>query len=191
MELAEILSRFRGPLVGLIISWGATPSESDEIAQDSFADAYMNRHACRGNWEDPEAFGRWLRGIAKNKFRNEMRSQRRRSKRIILVESSVLDSSASPVGEVESDYLVRLREAIDALPKDLKQVVIMHYLEITSVCDVAALLSLPAKTVEGRLYRARRRLKELLGDKPRLGIGKALVTASTGTIREKGTNDAN
>ncbi len=38
----------------------------------------------------------------------------------------------------------------------------MHYLEETSVRETAALLSVTEKVIEGRLYRARRRLRELL-----------------------------
>ena len=80
MELSEILDRFRGPLIGLIASWGATYADAVELAQDSFADAYLNRDACRGDWEDPAVFGRWLRGIARNKFRYELRSRKRRER---------------------------------------------------------------------------------------------------------------
>ena len=55
-----------------------------------------------------------------------------------------------------------LRRAIERLPAKQRQVVLMHYLEETSVNNVAALLSVTAKTVEGRLYQARRTLRRLL-----------------------------
>ena len=38
----------------------------------------------------------------------------------------------------------------------------MHYLEDTNVQQIAVLLSVPAKTVEGRLYQARRSLRRML-----------------------------
>jgi RNA polymerase sigma-70 factor (ECF subfamily) len=38
----------------------------------------------------------------------------------------------------------------------------MHYLEETSVKEVAMLLSVSPKTVEGRLYQARRALHQML-----------------------------
>jgi RNA polymerase sigma-70 factor (ECF subfamily) len=40
----------------------------------------------------------------------------------------------------------------------------MHYLDETPVADVAALLSLSVKTVEGRLYQARRILRRRMND---------------------------
>ncbi len=36
----------------------------------------------------------------------------------------------------------------------------MHYLDETSVADVATLLSITVKTVEGRLYQARKTLRK-------------------------------
>jgi len=64
LDLSDFIDRFRGPLIGLIASWGANYNDASEIAQDSFADAYLNRGSCRGDWQDPEVFGAWLRGIA-------------------------------------------------------------------------------------------------------------------------------
>lgn len=164
MELTELLDRFRGPLIGLIGSWGATPADAAEIAQDSFADAYLNRHACRGDWTQPEVFGRWLRGIARNNYRNALRSQRRREKRVTSVDTSVLESASASPTSTEQERLQQLRLAIDSLPAKLRQAVMMHYIETTTVKDVAAMLSVSPKTIEARLYRARGELRRVLGE---------------------------
>jgi len=174
LELSEILDRYRGPLVGLIASWGATYADALVLAQDSFADAYLSRDRCRGDWKDPEVFGRWLRGVARNQFRYELRSRTRRERRVISVEPSVLEATADESPQIQDQRLVRLRKAIEQLPAKQRQVVMMHYLEETSVNEVAALLSVPAKTVEGRLYQARRTLKRMLGESSSKWVGKAL-----------------
>jgi RNA polymerase sigma-70 factor (ECF subfamily) len=174
LELSEILDRYRGPLVGLIASWGATYADAVVLAQDSFADAYLSRDRCRGDWKDPEVFGRWLRGVARNKFRYELRSRTRRERRVISVEPSVLEATADESPRIQDQRLVRLRKAIEQLPAKQRQVVMMHYLEETSVNEVAALLSVPAKTVEGRLYQARRTLKRMLGESSSKWARKAL-----------------
>ena len=175
MDLSDIIDRFRGPLIGLIASWGATYNDASDIAQDSFADAYLNRESCRGNWQDPEVFGAWLRGVARNKFRNEFRSRKRREKRVVSVSASVLDATPNRLPTPIDERLEQLRDAIDLLPAKLKQVVMMHYLEVTSVKDVAALLSLPPKTIEGRLYQARRELKRMMDETSISRFGKALL----------------
>jgi RNA polymerase sigma-70 factor (ECF subfamily) len=73
-----------------------------------------------------------------------------------------------------SEQLEALRQAIERLPGKQRQVVLMHYLEGTSVKNVAELLSVSAKTVEGRLYQARRALHRLLDDPSASKIGKML-----------------
>ena len=55
-----------------------------------------------------------------------------------------------------SPEVAQLRAAIEQLPTKQRQVILMHYLEETSVKEVAILLEISAKTVEGRLYQARR-----------------------------------
>ena len=56
-----------------------------------------------------------------------------------------------------------LREAVARLPEALRTVLYLRYLEDTPVREVAALLGVSEKTVEGRLYRARERLRVTLG----------------------------
>lgn len=162
MELDEAIDRFRGPLVGLVASWGVPFHDAIEIAEDSFADAHINRDACRGDLSDPSTYGRWLRGVARNHFRNWLRSKKRRQRRVVYVEPSNLEGLEAPF-DTESDVRVeQLREAIDRLPEKQRCVVLMHYLEQTSVKDVALLLSVTPKAVEGRLYQARKSLARML-----------------------------
>ena len=83
MDLTALINTYRGPLIGLIASWGAPWGDAIEIAQDSFSDAWLKRESCRGDWREPEVFGRWLRGVALNRYRNWSRSRRRRRLRIV------------------------------------------------------------------------------------------------------------
>lgn len=163
MDLTALINTYRGPLIGLIASWGAPWGDAVEIAQDSFAAAWLNRESCRGDWNQPEIFGRWLRGVALNEYRNWARSRRRRN-RVVTVEPAVLEQTAAPSDPEASEHLDALRQAIARLPTLQRQVVLMHYLEETSVNQVAVLLSVSAKTVEGRLFQARRTLRRSLAE---------------------------
>lgn len=175
MELTEALDRFRGPLVGLIASWGAGAADASDLAQESFAEAYLGRDAYRGDWEDPRVFGAWLRGIAKNRFRNWRRAKGRRARYEIAVPSEDLDRHGEATPPVVDERLLELRRAIDALPDKHRQVVLMHYLEETSVRDVATLLGVSEKAVEGRLYQARKKLKRMVGPTTPTSIGRSLL----------------
>jgi RNA polymerase sigma factor (sigma-70 family) len=174
MDFTTLIDTYRGPLIGLIASWGAPWSDAVEIAQDSFSDAWLKREACRGDWSNSEIFGRWLRGVALNRYRNWRRSSWRRRLRIVTLAPDELESAAMPEPE-SADHLDALRRAVQRLPARQRQVVLMHYLEETSVKEVAALLSVNAKTVEGRLYQARRTLHRMLGEQSARSIGKMLL----------------
>ena len=97
MDLTTLINTYRGPLIGLIASWGAPWADAAEIAQDSFADAWLKRESCRGDWNDSEVFGRWLRGVALNRYRNWSRSHLRRRFRVIFLASAEWDLVGSPV----------------------------------------------------------------------------------------------
>jgi len=175
MDLSELIRLYRGPLVGLIASWGAPWADAAEIAQDSFADAWLNREVCGGDWTQPEMFGRWLRGVAHNQYRNWARGRRRRE-RVLKLDSSAVEQAVAVTEAEPSDQLQRLRHAIERLSADQRQVVLMHYLEETSVKEIAILLAVPAKTVEGRLYQARRALFRMLSNEPPASLmGKVLL----------------
>jgi len=176
LDLTALIAAYSGPLIGLIASWGAPWSDATEIAQDSFSEAWLNRESCRGDWNEPEVFGRWLRGVALNQYRNWARSRWRRQARTVTLAPDVLEQAAPLPDSETAEHLEALREAIERLPAKQRQVVLMHYLEETSVKEVATLLAISAKAVEGRLYQARQTLRRLLDTKPAAAqIGRTLL----------------
>jgi RNA polymerase sigma factor (sigma-70 family) len=94
-----------------------------------------------------------------------------------VISVSVFELEATPnrLQTPVDERLSHLQDAIDDLPVKLKQVVMMHYLETTCVKDIAALLSVSPKAIEGRLYQARRELKRMMGERSISNIGKALL----------------
>ena len=176
MDLAAVIDRYRGPLIGLLAAWGAPWDDAVEIAQDSFSEAWLSRESCRGDWQEPEVFGRWLRGVALNQYRNWARGRRRRERRVLTLAPATLEMVAAAAESGPAEHLEALRKAIQRLPTKQREVVLMHYLEETSVDETAALLLVTAKTVEGRLYQARRTLRRLLDNNEfALRVGKMLL----------------
>lgn len=153
-DLDELIGRFRGALVGLLRAWGAP--DPIELAQDVFAEAWLARGRFDGAWSRDRDVGPWLRGIAWNLC---AAAGRRRAGA-----GAPLDAAPEPVAPTAEpgDAAAAVRAAIDRLPGELRAAIRMHYLERTPVKAVAALLGVPPKTVEGRLYRARKELARLL-----------------------------
>jgi len=157
MDIEHLIATWRGPLVGLFAGWGASWADASALAQDTLVEAYLGRARLRGDGEDARVVGPWLRGIARNLWRS---SRRRRALR--REEELTPENAPAPDAQQEDQRLEALRRAIAKLPEKHRTVLYLHYLEETSVREVAALLELPEKTIEGRLYTARNALRERL-----------------------------
>ncbi|HVF05779.1 MAG TPA: sigma-70 family RNA polymerase sigma factor [Frankiaceae bacterium] len=60
---------------------------------------------------------------------------------------------------------VAVRDAVERLPKRLRDIVVLHYFADLSVEQVAAVVRRPKGTVKQRLFAARQALAEALGDR--------------------------
>lgn len=153
------IERFRGPLVGLLASWGADWGEAEELAMDAFAEAWLGRSRFRGYPRDSRAVGAWLRGIASNLYRSRVRSCR--SRPVHPLAPADLEVADPRTGGPSDERLEALRAAFPLLSNSHQTVLRMFYLESASTRDVAALLGITEKAVESRLRHARRALQEL------------------------------
>jgi len=155
-DLEEWIGAFRGPLVGLCTSWGASWQAAEELAQDTFAEAWVGRARFRGDPADAAAAGAWLRGIAWNLFCSWRRREERRR-------AAPLEVSEPIAPQAEPDERRALLERCFArLSAPHQSVLRMVYLEETRARDVAALLGITQKAVEDRLYQARKALRALV-----------------------------
>ena len=141
-----------------------------DIVQEAFVSAWkaLERYDAR------HPFGVWLRAIALNKCRD--RGRRLFLRRLVLgqadPEGYEAQNSADPSPDAESSLIERerraaLERALATLPPGLKAPLILTIFDGLSHQDAGAVLGLTAKAVEIRVYRARRRLAEILGaDQP-------------------------
>jgi len=160
MDLDKLVAHFRGPLTGLIASWGASPADAVELCMDTFAEGYLARSKFRGDWNELASTGAWLRGIAYNLHR----AHRRRGLRPVepLGEHDLPDRDDLSVANEES-RADQVRAAMDLLKGEYRTVLYMRYVENSGLAEIAGLLEISERAVEGRLYRARKALAEQLG----------------------------
>ena len=167
MEIEHLINTWRGPLVGLLAGWGAPWADATELAQDTLVEAYLSRARLRGDPSDPNVIGPWLRGIARNLFRARRRAaSRRREEELEHERTTAVSTDTSGDLDPEDARLEAVRCAMARLPEKFRAVLYMHYLEETPVREVASLLGLPEKTVEGRLHQARQALRRVLFEAP-------------------------
>lgn len=157
-HLERWIEAFRGPLIGLVASWGSDWRAAEELAQDVFAEAWVARERFRGSPGDLHAAGAWLRGIAWNLHCAARRGAARRPGPLDPAEAAPLEP-----GEPVDERREALVKAFAALDPRHQTVLRMAYLEDSSTVEVAALLGVTHKAAENRLYQARRALRDVLG----------------------------
>lgn len=150
-----------------------SPSEAEDLVQETFLRAYRA-------W-DQYTLGTkaksWLFTICRNTF---LRGHERDTRREELVTEAAQSDSASGDGIYESpifagqaDYdpegdffrgLVddEILEAIDGLPDDFREAVVLSDLQGMNYQEVAEVLDVPLGTVKSRLFRGRKMLQKAL-----------------------------
>ena len=162
MDLDALIRDFRSPLTGLLCGWGAAPRDAIELAQDTFAEAFLSRDRFKGDWVDQRAVGGWLCGIAQNLFHANRRKATGGGRLVSLDEAGELaEGRGDDSADFEEDRAL-LREALAGLKSPWRTVLTMRYAEGSSLATIGALLGMSERAVEGRLRRARAALKEQL-----------------------------
>lgn len=156
---AEIMRRHREPIYRLIRGYIGDPEEAVDLVQECFTSAFK----ALDRYDQERPFRAWLSRIAINKCRDWAR--RRTVRRLLLSSSSAslaadVPDPAPRADEAASDRqeLDRLWQAISALPRTLKEPLILRTIEGLSQAETATVLRISEKAVETRLYRARQKL---------------------------------
>jgi RNA polymerase sigma-70 factor, ECF subfamily len=142
------------------------PSQAEDLVQDTMLKAYRSWKQYRPG---TNAKG-WLLTILRNTFINDYR--RRKHEPIAMdleaVEPHALDRSiqeADPEGTFFSQIVdAKVLEAIDALPADFREVLVLSDIEGMRYAEIAETLKIPVGTVKSRLFRARHQLQAGLYD---------------------------
>jgi RNA polymerase sigma factor (sigma-70 family) len=132
-----------------------TPDDAEELLNDVFLVAWRRIDAM------PRAAGEarlWLYGVAANLLRNQQRAVRRRSALARLLTNDPVARARDLPAEPDE----RVRDAIDALPSELAELVRLHHWEGFTLAEIGTVLDLPAPTVRTRYRAARRRLRAYL-----------------------------
>ena len=160
-----LVRRHQHDLFRLLRRYLGSADEAQEAAHEAFLAAWgaLRRY-------DPERpFGAWLRTIAINKARD--RGRRIAVRRRLFGESPPGETAGpawrdpAPLSDealIEREGLASLERAITQLPRALKEPLLLTVLEGLSHKEAAEALGLSAKSIETRVYRARKRLAEQL-----------------------------
>ncbi len=128
-------------------------SGADDVTQDAFVRAYR----FIGNYRGDSKFSTWLFSIARNCALDEARRAGRR-KRL----SDRLEAQPAPQRR-DVTTGIEVREALDALPLELREAIVLIDMFGTSYREAGLILKVAEGTVKSRVHRARGLLVEALG----------------------------
>ncbi len=129
--------------------------DAEDVVQEAYLRAFKFFDSYDGR--DPRV---WFLAIVRNTcftfFRKDRRdAQDEFDEQVHLPQSAFPDAEEQMVREVDINLL---REALEQLPVDYREVLVLREFEELSYKEIAAMLSLPIGTVMSRLTRARQRL---------------------------------
>ena len=134
-------------------------------AKDAVQDALMTIARKIGSLDDPAAFPKWAYRILHRRGvdlqRREIRWREREANHSSPDELEHAVVEPDPADSIREDLSRALRE----LGELSYNVIHLHYLHGLSVKEIAAISRVPEGTIKSRLHTARKKLKELLGEK--------------------------
>ena len=166
--LNDLMARHAEKLFHYLTRCLQNAEDAADLAQETFVRVYQHR----SNFDSGQKFSTWLYAIATNLVKDRYRYRSRHPQVSLDAEKdgtgadfkdSLSESSPTPDQSlVTSERADAVRQAITALPEELRAPLILSEYEDLSHSEVGAILKCSAKAVETRLYRARQQLRQSL-----------------------------
>jgi RNA polymerase sigma-70 factor, ECF subfamily len=138
-----------------------------QLVEEAFQETFLQLYRSRKTFERDRPLRPWLFTIAANKARDTLRKQQRQETVSISamaeptelsiddVMNSLKSYEITPYDEAaKTEQAERVRQIIDNMPENLREILIFAYFEQFSYKQMADILSIPIGTVKSRLHTA-------------------------------------
>ena len=166
----RLVSEYKAGLMSLARRFCVNECDAEELVNATFAKVVDNID----DYLEQSAFFAWMCQILTNLFRESVRRKSVKNEIFPGDMPEFEDESAQEEIFRNLDHSL-LRDAIQSLPKEMKEVIVMHYLLEEPVARVAKFVGEPVSTVKWRLHVARKALGAKLGAAAKKPGGKALL----------------
>ena len=162
---AELVRRWAGRVVALCCA-RAGSSQAEDLAQETLLRAWKNLSELR----EPAKFGSWLLGTSARLCLDWRRAKARTETPLSSFERDGAagqwadPGAADPAEYAEETPADQLRAEIAKLPEECREVLHLYYGEPTTYEAIAAMLGVSAATVNARLTKARKMLRQAMAE---------------------------
>jgi RNA polymerase sigma factor (sigma-70 family) len=160
-RLAVLFERYHRPLFRYFVSMNGNRELSEDLVQDVFF--RMLRY--RTSYDPAQSFTAWMYQIARNAGVDQARKRRADVVDIDMFTEQRAELVSSAPGPEESasrvQNLALLRRALDQLPDDKREILVLSRFQGMKYEDIAEVLGCEVGTVKVRVYRAIRALEQI------------------------------
>jgi RNA polymerase sigma-70 factor (ECF subfamily) len=158
-----LVERYKGKVFSLAYGWTRNRAVADDLAQEIFIKAYFSLPKFKFKSE----FGTWLYRIAVNHIKDYLRKNKIRQKEISLEEvgeRAIASENGDRLEEEQTGEKRReiVQTALERLPEKYRVILTLRDIQGLSYEEIARILRLSPGTVDSRLFRARKKLREKL-----------------------------
>jgi RNA polymerase sigma-70 factor (ECF subfamily) len=159
-EFGTLVSRYQDRILAYIRYMGFNEADAHDLAQDAFVRAFRHLRRCG----DPDRFAGWLFRITANVCRTAgSRRARREAEPLDAYRAALATDEPGPHEQAEASWTKeRVRAALDALPDDQREALVLMYLMDYSVAEIEEVTGASASAVKMRLKRGRDSLRDQL-----------------------------
>lgn len=167
----ELLQKkYKNLIYSLVKKMIKNDSDVEDLVQETFIKAYKALDKFKFNY----SFSAWIYRIASNNTIDFLRKRRfdtfsidkpignAEDENYFEIEDNSYSPDAELINEQKADII---RDAIDTLPENYREIIILRHEEELDYKAIADKLDLPLGTVKAHLFRARKLLYEELKDK--------------------------
>jgi RNA polymerase sigma-70 factor (ECF subfamily) len=167
----ELVLKHKDRLFNLVYWFLGDYHEANDCAQETFIKVFKSINKFRFE----SAFSTWLYRIAINTCKNRLKSAAYRwKKKTVSLETSNVSKNGNPSSEIvngsptpvmaleKKEKIMRIQKAINSLPEEQNQVVVLRDIQGLSYQDISDITGLNLGTVKSRLARGRLELKNKL-----------------------------
>jgi RNA polymerase sigma-70 factor, ECF subfamily len=158
----EIVKRWERKIFALCYGMLNREEDARDAVQETFIAAFRNIASFRGD----SKVSSWLHRIAVNQCLTKHRRKKSRAENYLEDEIETNQRAfAAPLSESplynfeQNSKLLLVRKAVNSLPEDLRQVVVMKEFEELTFQQISEAIDLPLSTVKSRLYTALKQLR--------------------------------
>ena len=155
---SQLVKRYQRAIYSTAARYLRSHAAADEATQETFIKAYFSLRT----YDNQYRFYTWLVRITINLCHDAAKKQQRY---VALEEDHQLSDSDDPLeSAIQNDSCQRIRNEIDGLPNDQREVILLRVDKELSYEEISRALKIPLGTVMSRLFRGRKTLMERLKD---------------------------